>query len=63
MPVRVVYRELQELRGFVFDTPRGTTLVLDPSLTPHEQRLIASELLDDDEFTEILISLEVPVPA
>lgn len=58
MPVRVVYRNLDELRGFVFDTPRGTTLVLDPSLVPAEQRRIAGELLDDDEAVEILIELE-----
>ena len=62
MPVRVVYRPLDDIRGFVFDTPRGTTLVLDPSLSPHEQRTLAAELLDDDEITEILISLEA-VPA
>ena len=62
MPVRVVYLPLDDIQGFVVDTPRGTTLVLAPALTPHEQRVLAAELLDDDEVTEILISLE-QVPA
>lgn len=63
MPVRVVYRPLDDIQGFAFDTPRGTTLVLDPSLTPHEQRKLAGELLDDDEILEIFIALEDRVAA
>lgn len=31
--------------------------MLDPTLNPAEQRQIAAELLDDEEITEILISL------
>ena len=58
MPVRVVYRTLDDIRGFAYDTPQGVTLVLDPQLNPSEQRQIAAELLDDEEIQEILILLE-----